>query len=42
MCLADFASAFDSVDMDALWQIMAADGMPPKLFDLDNAIILHV
>ncbi len=29
MCFVDFASAFDSVDRDSLWRIMAADGMPP-------------
>ncbi len=31
MCFVDFASAFDSVDWDPLWRIMAADGLPPKL-----------
>ncbi len=30
MCFVDFASAFDSVDRDSLWRIMAADGMPPN------------
>ncbi len=25
MCFVDFASAFDSVDRDSLWRIMAAD-----------------
>ncbi len=30
MCFVDFASAFDSVNMDSLWRIMAVDGMPPK------------
>ncbi len=30
MCFVDFAPAFDSVDRDSLWRIMAADGMPPK------------
>ncbi len=34
MCFVDFASAFDSVDRDSLWRIMAADGMPPKLVRL--------
>ncbi len=27
MCFVDFASAFDSVDRDSLWRIMAADGI---------------
>ncbi len=34
MCFVDFASAFDSVGRDSLWQVMAADGMPPKLLGL--------
>ncbi len=34
MCFFDFASAFDSVDRDSLWQIMVADGLPPKLLRL--------
>ncbi len=34
MCFVDFASAFDSVDRDSLWRIMAADGMHPKLLRL--------
>ncbi len=29
MCFVDFASAFDSVDRDSLWRIMATDEMPP-------------
>ncbi len=33
----DSASAFDSVDRDSLWQIMVADGMPPKLLRLIKA-----
>ncbi len=37
MCFVDFASAFDSVDRDSLWRIMAADGMPPKLLRLIKA-----
>ncbi len=37
MCFVDFASAFHSVDRDSLWQIMAADGMPPKLLRLIKA-----
>ncbi len=36
-CFVDFAFAFDSVDRDSLWQIMAADGMPPKLLRLIKA-----
>ncbi len=34
MCFVDFASAFESVDRDSLWWIMAANGMPPKLLRL--------
>ncbi len=37
MWFVDFASTFDSVDMNSLWQIMAADGMPPKLLRLIKA-----
>ncbi len=37
MCFVDSASAFDSVDRDFLWQIMAADRMPPKLLRLIKA-----
>ncbi len=37
MCFVDFASAFDSVDRDSLWRIMAADGMPSKLLRLIKA-----
>ncbi len=34
LCFVDFASAFDCVHGDSLWQIMAADGMPQKLLGL--------
>ncbi len=37
MCFVDFASAFDSVDRDSLWRIMAADGIPPILLRLIKA-----
>ncbi len=37
MCFVHFASAFDSVDRDSQWQIMAVDGMPPKLLRLIKA-----
>ncbi len=37
MSFVDFASAFDSVDRDSQWRIMAADGMPPKLLRLIKA-----
>ncbi len=37
MCFVDFASAFDSVDRDSLWHIIAVDGMPPKLLKLIKA-----
>ncbi len=37
MCFVDFASAFDCVDRGSLWQIMAADGMPPTLLRLIKA-----
>ncbi len=37
MCFVDFASAFDSVDRDSLWWIMAVDGISPKLLKLINA-----
>ncbi len=37
MCFVDFDSAFDSMDIDSLWRIMAADGMPPKLLTLIKA-----
>ncbi len=37
MCFVDFASAFDSVDRDSLWRIMAADGMHPKLLMMIKA-----
>ncbi len=40
MCFVDFASAFDSVDRDSLWQIMAANGMPLKLLRLVKAYYL--
>ncbi len=37
MCFVDFASAFDFMDRDSLWSVMAADGMPPKLLRLIKA-----
>ncbi len=37
ICFVDFASAFDSVDSEPLWRIMAVDGMPPKLVRLIKA-----
>ncbi len=37
MCFVDFASAFDSVDRDSLWRIMAADGISPKRLRLMKA-----
>ncbi len=37
MCLVDFASAFNSVDRDSLWRILAVEGMPPKLLRLIEA-----
>ncbi len=37
MCFVDFAFAFDSVDRDSLWEIMAADGVPPTLLRLIKA-----
>ncbi len=37
MCFVDFASAFDFVDRDSLWRILAADGMPPTLLRLTKA-----
>ena len=37
ICFVDFAAAFDSVDRQSLWKIMAADGMPPKLLRLIQA-----
>ena len=33
----DFKTAFDSIDRDALWNIMIADGIPPKLVRLIKA-----
>ncbi len=36
-CFDDFASAFDSVHGDSLWQIMATDRMPQKLLGLIKA-----
>ena len=33
-CFIDFRTAFDSVDRDALWIILKADGMPQKLVNL--------
>ncbi len=35
----DFASAFDSVDRDSLWRIMAADGMPPETLEADQGVL---
>ncbi len=40
MCFANFTSAFDSVDRDSLWRIMAADGMLPKLLRVIKAYYL--
>ncbi len=37
LCFVDFDSAFDSVNRDSLWRIMAADEMPPKLLRLIRA-----
>ncbi len=37
MCFVDFASAFDPVDKDSLWRIMAAGGIHPKLLRLIKA-----
>ncbi|CAE1141694.1 unnamed protein product [Acanthosepion pharaonis] len=34
LCFIDFAAAFDSVDRDALWKLMLADGIPVKLLHL--------
>ena len=34
LCFIDFAAAFDSVDREALWRIMQADGIPLKLLRL--------
>ncbi len=39
MCFADFAFAFDSVDRDSPWRIMAADEMPPKLLKADQGVL---
>jgi hypothetical protein len=36
-CFIDFRAAFDSVDRNALWKIVAADGMPTKLLNLIKA-----
>ncbi len=36
-CFVHFASAFDSVERDSLWRIMAVDEMPPKLLRLIKA-----
>ncbi len=37
VCFVDFDAAFDSVDRDFLWRIMAADGMLPKPLRLIKA-----
>ncbi len=37
MCFVDFASAFDSLDRDSLWRIMASDGIPSKILWLIKA-----
>ncbi len=37
MCFVYFAYAFDSVDVDSLWRIMAVDGMPPIVLRLVKA-----
>ncbi len=37
MCFVDFASAFNSVDRNSLWQIIAAYGMRAKLLRLIKA-----
>ncbi len=37
MCFVDFASPFDSVDRDSVWQTMVADEMPPTLLGLIKA-----
>ncbi len=40
MCFVEFASAFDSVDRDSLWRILAAGGIPPKLIKADQGVLL--
>ncbi|VDN10987.1 unnamed protein product [Dibothriocephalus latus] len=37
ICFVDFAAAFDSVHRDSLWQIMAFDGVSPKLIAMIKA-----
>ncbi len=37
MCFVDSAYAFDSVNLDSLWRIMAVDGMPPRFLRLVKA-----
>ncbi len=39
MCFIDFASAFDSVDRDPLWRIMAVDGMPRQTHEADQGVL---
>ena len=34
VCFVDFAAAFDSIDRNAIWQIMEANGIPQKLLSL--------
>ena len=36
-CFIDFKTAFDSIDREALWRILLADGVPPKLVNLIRA-----
>ncbi len=37
LCFIGIASAFDSVDRDSLWRIVAADGIPTRLSRLIKA-----
>ena len=37
VCFVDFAAAFDSVDREALWRLLRADGLPQKLLRLIQA-----
>ena len=36
-CFIDFRSAFDSVDREALWNVLLSDGVPPKVVQLLRA-----
>ena len=36
-CFIDFKTAFDSINREALWRILLADGVPPKLVNLIRA-----